>query len=239
MLAQQTMQDAIAQNIANANTVGYKQDNPTFRALHGMALKRLSNGTGSGPAVGELGVGVANDKTYIDWQPGALTQTGGALDASLDTGQFFAVRTPRGERYTRAGDFRLDGAGNLLSSSGLPVLDANSQPINTGGRGQLGIDAVGNLTSDGKPIARLRIMAADANGLAKDGDSLFRAVTPAAVRPAARPHVNSGMLEQSNVNPVESLVTMITVTRGFDMAQRAITTQDELLRHATNDLGHL
>src|ERR1051326_5984757 len=96
MIAQQTIQDTLAQNIANANTVGYKQDNPTFRAQHGMALRRLEGGASRGPGIGELGLGVQADKVYIDWQTGSISQTNRPLDASLATGQFFAVQTPRG-----------------------------------------------------------------------------------------------------------------------------------------------
>ena len=73
----------------------------------------------------------------------------------------------------------------------------------------------------------------------KDGDNLFAANTPAAMQAAALPATYPGFLEQSNVNSVRSLVQMITVTRGFDMAQRALTTQDDLLRHASNELGKL
>src|SRR5258706_14967924 len=65
MIAQQTIMDTLSQNIANASTPGYKQDNPTFRAMHGMALRRLENGAGRGPDIGELGLRVQADKVYI------------------------------------------------------------------------------------------------------------------------------------------------------------------------------
>ena len=68
MMAQQTIQESLAQNIANASTPGFKQDNPTFKALHGMALRRNLNGAGSGTQIGDLGLGVANDQVYTDWQ---------------------------------------------------------------------------------------------------------------------------------------------------------------------------
>jgi flagellar basal-body rod protein FlgF len=239
MLAQQAIQESLAQNIANANTVGYKQDNPTFRAVQGMALRRLANGMGRGPEIGELGMGVANDQVYTDWQTGPLSQTGNPLDASLGDNQFFAVRTPVGERYTRAGNFRLDGAGNLLTASGLPVLGSDNRPINAQGKNHLALDAAGNLTADKQPLVKLKIVETPTANLTKQGDTLFAALSPAIVRPAARPVLRPGTLEQSNMNPVEGLVRMITVSRGFEMAQRALTTQDEMLRHAANDVGRL
>jgi flagellar basal-body rod protein FlgG len=238
MIAQQNVTDTLANNIANASTVGYKQDTPTFRALQGMALSRLTNGSGRGQAIGDLGMGVTADKVYTNWQTGPLTQTGNPLDASLGDNQFFAVQTPQGERYTRAGNFQVDGAGNLLNGSSLPVLDINGQPIRaTAGQNNFALDSQGNLTANGQPIARLRVVQADPNALVRDGANLFASTVPNAVRPAAVPQVNPATLEQSNVNPVMSMVELITVSRSFDMAQRALTTQDSMLGHAANDIA--
>ena len=94
MMAQQTIQDTLAQNIANANTPGYKQDVPTFKAIHGMAMRRAVDGSGSGASIGEVGMGVSVDKMSTDWQTGPLMTTNNALDASLETGQFFALESP-------------------------------------------------------------------------------------------------------------------------------------------------
>ncbi|HZP80540.1 MAG TPA: flagellar hook-basal body protein [Chthonomonadaceae bacterium] len=237
MIAEQAIQDTLAYNIANANTVGFKQDTQTFRALHGMEISRLTNGSGRGPVIGELGVGVAADKVYTDWQTGPLARTGNPLDASLGDNQLFAVQTPRGERYTRAGEFQVDATGRLLTNTGLAVLDSNRQPIQAQGPGKFALDSAGNLTSNGQIVARLRIVQADPNTLIKDGDSLFAALDPAGVRPAPAPLVRPGTLEQSNVNPVGELVKLITVSRSFDTAQRALTTQDELLRQAATEVG--
>ena len=237
MLAQQAMQDYLAQNIANAGTVGYKQDAPTFRAIQGMALQRLNDGHGRGSRVGELGTGVQSGRTYVDWRMGALTHTGNPLDSALTEGQFFAVQTPQGERYTRAGDLQLSGAGQLVTAKGLPVLGANNRTIKAPTTGTLALDHAGNLTSDGKPVAKLKIVTANPDQLIKEGDALFRATAPNAVRLAAAPQLLSGVLEQSNMDTVQGLVKLITVSRGFDMAQRAVTTQDELLSKAASEVG--
>jgi flagellar basal-body rod protein FlgG len=239
MIAQQSIQDTLAQNIANASTVGYKQDNTTFRALQAVKIQRLSGNAGNGTPIGELGTGTAADQVYTDWQPGTLVRTNNALDASLPEGQFFAVSTPQGERYTRAGNFQQDGQGSLLTISGMKVLDASGQPVNTGQQGNIAIDSNGNVTSNGRAIGQLKIVQIDPSNLRKDGDSLFAATRPNAVQAVAKPQVMAGTLEQSNVNTVRSLVQMITVSRGFDMAQKAIQTQDELLKHAQSELGKL
>ena len=239
MLAQQTIQEALAQNIANANTVGYKQDTPTFKALHGMALQRTLNSSGSGQPIGELGIGVETDQPYTNWQTGAVAQTNNPLDVSLDTNQFFAVRVGAGERYTRAGNFKLDGVGNLLTANEEPVLGINNQPIVARGNGNVTIEVNGNVKLNGNVVGQLKIVQADPVQMRKDGNGLFAASTPAAIRPTANASVHPGTLEQSNVDGVRALVEMMTVSRGFDMAQRALTTQDELLKHASSELGKL
>jgi flagellar basal-body rod protein FlgG len=239
MIAQQNIQDTLAQNIANASTVGYKQDNTVFRALQNIKIQRLVGNSGSGPQIGQLGTGTAADQVYTDWEPGPQVRTNNPLDVSLQGGQFFAVATPRGERYTRAGNFQQDGQGNLLTTSGLKVLDASGQPINTGGKTDIALDTSGNVTSNGRAVAQLKVVQIDPNDLRKDGNSLFAATKPNAVQAIAKPQVLAGTLEQSNVNTVRSLVQMITATRGFDMGSKAIQTQDELLKHAQNELGKL
>lgn len=239
MIAQQTIQDTLAQNLANSNTAGYKQDVPTFRAVHGMALRRATDGSGGGPAIGQVGMGVAVDKVYIDWQSGPISTTNNALDASLEKGQFFAVQTSAGVRYSRAGNFQLDSSGTLITSGGRPVLGTDNKPITVTGSTPPKIQPDGSISVAGKTIARLQIVEATTAGLAKDGDTLFKAVDPQAIRPAARPAVHPGTLEQSNVNLVAGIVRMITVSRGFEMAQRAIVTQDELLKHAANELARI
>ena len=239
MMAQQTIQDTLAQNIANANTLGYKQDIPTFKAIHGMAMRRAVDGSGSGASIGEVGMGVSVDKMSTDWQTGPLMTTNNALDASLETGQFFALESPRGNRYSRAGNFQLDATGGLTNSNGMRVLGTDGRAIKISGSIPPKIDSNGNVTVDGIAVARLQIVEPPKGSLVKDGETLFAALDPRTVRPALRPGVHPGTLEQSNVNVVSGVVRMVTVSRAFEMAQRAIVTQDELLKHAANDLARV
>src|SRR5438552_16051250 len=108
MLAEQFVQDAIAGNLANLNTVGFKQDVPTFRALHDMAMKRFQNPIGSpGTPVGNLGMGAEFDRNVTDLTAGNINQTQNPLDVALVGDGFFAIQTPQGERYTRSGQFQI------------------------------------------------------------------------------------------------------------------------------------
>ena len=239
MMAQQTIQDTLAQNLANSSTAGYKQDIPTFKAMHDMAVRRVNAGAGSGPSVGPIGTGCAADKVYTDWQTGPLAMTNNSLDASLATGQFFAIKTPGGLRYTRAGNFQLDASGTLTTPNGLAVIGSDGKDIKIAGSTPPRIEPDGSLTVNGAVVAHLQIVESAKDGLIKDGDTLFRATDPASIRPAAKPAVRPGTLEQSNVNVVAGMVRMITVSRAFEMAQRAVVTQDDLLKHAANDLGRV
>ncbi|MCC5648004.1 flagellar hook-basal body protein [Nostoc sp. CHAB 5824] len=244
MLAQQSLQDTIAQNIANAGSVGFKQDAQTFRAVQGMAINRLNNGSGKGPGVGDLGLGVKAQPAVINWEPGAMTQTGRPLDIALDKGLFLAVNTPRGERYTRAGDIQVNGNGALSTASGQPLVNAAGTVMQLPGRTGIAIDSTGNILADDpnnpatkEIVAKLKIVQVDTRILEKDGGSLFRATVPAGVTPARFPKVSVGTLEQSNMNPVEGMVRMIMVSRNFEMAHRAVTTQDELIKQAASEIG--
>ncbi len=239
MLAQQALQEVLAQNLANANTVGYKQDNQTFKALHALKLERLPQTATRGVDIGELGLGVAPDQVYTDFQAGPISQTGAPLDASLAPGQFFAVQTPAGERYTRAGSFQLDGTGNLMTTAGNPVLDQSGVPIVVRAAPPYALEPNGTLTAGGKPAARLKVVEGGPGSLKKAGETLFATVGPQRAPLARAAMLRPQTLEQSNVNVVRGMVQMISVSRSFEMAQRAIITQDELLKHAANEVGKL
>lgn len=235
MTAQQTIQETIAQNIANANTTAYKQDVPTFKALHGMMLQRSLDGAGSGPQIGEIGMGVAPDVIATNWTNGAIVATTNPMDASLDSGQFFTVRTPEGDRYTRAGNFQRDGSGKLLTQQGYEVLSSNGTPIVAPGDAHF--SANGNVMIGNQVIAQLKIVQPDLTQLSKQGNNLYISTSSAPAPAATAPSLHPGTLEASNVNTVQSMVQMLSIGRGFDMAQRALTTQDDLLRQANSELS--
>lgn len=234
MNAQQTMQDIIAQNLANATTAGYKQDVPTFQALQSMMLNRVVNG--STVPVGQLGTGSEMGQTYTDFQQGPMEATNNPLDIGLPQGNFLSVQTASGTKYTDAGALTLDGNGDLTTLSGQPILDSAGRTINVGKATDVAINAAGQVTAQGKPVAQLSIVAIPLTQLSKQGDSLFNAPAGSA-KQVASPHVYPKILEQSNVNVAQSLIEMIIVERSFETAQKAVTSQDSLLQKATSDVG--
>jgi flagellar basal-body rod protein FlgG len=237
MIAQQSMQEVLAQNIANSATVGYKQDVVTFRAFQNMMLRRL-NGIGDrGPNIGEMGTGVEEDQTTIDWKMGAIVNTNNPLDIAMSEGQFLVAQSGTQMLYTRAGNLQIDPNGNLITAAGNPLLDRADRPINVQGRTGVSIDPRGNVVANNQILGTLKVVQTDPRQLQKAGGIYYRTADPNALQLAQNPRLLVNSLEQSNTNMMQGLVRLITVSRSFEMAQRALTTQDELLKQAATEVG--
>ena len=128
MLASQAAQDAIAQNLANAGTTGYKEDIPRFESFELALTRRLS--PGGNASVGGLGSGVSLKDETTNFADGGLQRSGNPLDVALTGDAALVVQTPQGIRLTRDGSLSLDAAGMLVQANGnAVVLGDNSRPI--------------------------------------------------------------------------------------------------------------
>lgn len=243
MLAQQFVLDAIASNIANANTTGFKQDIPTFRALHEMSLSRFSGAEPSRAApVGRVGTGVTFDTTVLDLSQGVLHPTGNPLDVAILGEGYFSVQTPQGERYTRDGHFRLEpesrsadgkAAAYLATDSGQRVLGLKG-PIVVPQEGDIRIQPDGRVLVNSVEVDRLKVVR-PVNGMpVKEGGNLVALRGPTE---AGSARLATGTLEASNVHPVRAMVQMIVVQRAYESAQRAVTAHDETLGKVINEAG--
>lgn len=221
MLAEMARQDAIANNLANATTPGYKADGISVRSFQQILMANRQNGR----AVGPIGVGV-QASTITNFSQGALQHTREPLDFALEGDGFFAVQTPQGVRYTRNGRFTL-GAGNILQDSlGNPVLGRNGQPIRiTGDAGQISVSADGTIRRGNAIIGQLGVFAL-ANPT-KIGGNLYEGQAQLAV--AGEYAVRHGYLETSGTDPVRSLVELIASVRNFEAGQRVLRTIDDTL----------
>jgi flagellar basal-body rod protein FlgG len=217
MLAEQTRQDLIANDLANTSTAGYKSDRATQRAFQEMLLRN----TESGAEVGSLGTGVAIDRQATDWRPQGSRTTGEPLDFAIAGEGFFAVRGENGVQYTRNGRFRAAPDGALTTATGESVLGRNGQPVRVGADGTV-------------PPASLQVVLL--NNPVKAGEG-FVAGQPAGQVPAAA--VRSGELETSGADPARAMVDMIASLRAFEAGQRVIRTIDETLGKAANEVGQL
>jgi flagellar basal-body rod protein FlgG len=242
MIAEQFSQDALAGNLANLNTVGYKQDSPTFKALQEMALKRLESGGRT--SIGAIGMGVAFDHTDTDMGAGALAHTGNDLDLALIGTGFFSVMTPQGERYTRDGQLHIqpgpkgpNGGRNafLADASGNQVLGLKG-PIVVGDAKKVVVGPQGDVLVDDKVVDRLKLVSGLDASFKKAGGNLFTASGPLGASTAT---LQSGCLEQSNVSAIAGMVKMITIQRAYEAAQHAITSQDETLGKSVNEVGRI
>lgn len=216
--------DVIANNLANLSTTGFKADRTLFES----ALESRLLGPDGRPQTGAPGrVFVGTAGTVAEMEAGPLEHTGAPLDAAIRGPGFFAVSTPAGVRYTRAGSFQLDRAGQLATADGHPVLGDGGAIVSNGR--PLRILESGDVVDDrGELLGRLRVVRFDEPGaLVKEGENLFRAPEQAVPRPVDSPSLAPGSLEGSNVSAVAELARMVMVQRSFEATMRASMLDDQ------------
>lgn len=228
--SQITALESTANNLANANTVGYKADHAVFQ-------EHLISAMHAGRAQREMRYnGVATVAT--DMRPGPLQVTNKPLDVTIDGEGFFAVRTPRGERYTRAGAFQIGADGTVVTAQGHPVLDSSGNPLTVQPDVKtLSIGEDGTLSADDSEVGQLKIVKfRDVAGLEKEGEQLFRATARAGVAEVTPAVVQAGALEMPNVSIVKGMTDLVSATRAFEALQRAVESFSQLEHRAANDI---
>lgn len=226
MVAMARQQERIANNLANANTTGFKRDRVFVEALN----ERIdAEGAPRSDRIPEQ---------WADPESGGFKSTGNPLDVALQGEGFFVATNAEGEeRYTRAGQFTLDNTGTLRTPDGLAV-QGEGGPIQVSDEnGPVDIAQDGQLLQDGQPIGRLRVVRFDNPMLLERREgATFAAPTTLPIE-METPAVLQGQLEASNVNPVEGMTDMITHHRLFETQQRMMSTTDQLLGRVSQDLG--
>lgn len=224
----------ISNNLANINTPGFKRDDMAFQntldfTLAGQLPDQIVDGTVN-PA--DLGW-TEYVNSFTDWRDGDLQQTGNPLDVAINGKGFFTVRGDNGETwYTRAGNFKLNERNELTTQSGRQVLDANQNPITIDmTRGKPDILPDGTIRVGRANAGRIAVVEfADPQQLTKYGEgALFQAPLGVAAQASARPGVQQGMLERSNVNAIDEMVRMIQTERTYQATQKLMQTVDELV----------
>ena len=213
MSAQLRSQSLTAQNLANADTPGYRATRPIF--TEHPALQRDTRRIPGGREVDYTW----DRASWRDETAGPITRTGNPLDVAISGEGYFAVDTPRGERFTRAGRFTIAADGRLADHSGNPVLNVNGSPIAISpGDTRIDIRGDGSIHSENGEIGRLRLVRfANNQTLLSEGDRLFN---PAGQQPEPieRPAVVQGAVEGSNVQSVIELTRMMAELREFQLA---------------------
>ena len=239
MVTQQTRQDAVANNLANVNTAGFKRDEVVTQEFSTMLMKQLQlprESIEGDLELGQMGTGVAATQTLTLHTQGTSIQTGNPLDLAIAGDGFFTIANPDTNviRYTRNGHFVPNDQNQLVTEDGWLVL-ATSGPISLDGwDGSIAEDGSLNGTSHTLAIVDF----ADPAALTKEGHNRYIAQgTP--TTPSLETRIHQGQLEGSNVSPITEMVNMITVMRTYETAQRVIQTQDQTLDRAVNEVGRV
>jgi flagellar basal-body rod protein FlgF len=222
--------DTIANNLANASTVGYRAQRNVFSSV--LAEANSASDSPLNQAMNSFGV---LSGTTLDQSQGAMQKTGNNLDVAIQGSGYFVVQTPNGPMYTRNGGFQVSAKGQLITSSGDPVM--GSSGTITLPPGEVSISADGTISSKGAVAGKLKVVQfAPGTTLTSAGETYYSA-PPKSEIPATDSTVKQGMLESSNVNPVTSMVELITAQRSAEMMQRALSMfNSEMDKTATQDL---
>ena len=266
MSAQQRKTEILTNNMANANTPGYKSDQSTIRSFPDMLMSAItSNGVPTehglnvlkATPVGTLNTGVYLQETLANYAQGSLQQTGLSTDVALIDGQlpidqesgkpgaiFFRIQHPDGnEAYTRNGNFTLDGQGNLVTGMGLRVLDREGNPIQLE-NDQFTISSEGYITDEnGVQVAQLGVaFSANTDVLVKQDNGLFRMLKGQALPSAYDVEgvtfsMQQQYLEASNVDASQSMTNLLTAYRAYEANQKVLQAYDKSMDKAVNEIG--
>ncbi|MDQ1154068.1 flagellar basal-body rod protein FlgF [Brevundimonas sp. SORGH_AS_0993] len=224
--------DIVANNVANADTNGFKVEQLMVSAEVG---ERARNDSIRPSASFVLDNGVGRD-----FRQGSMAQTGRPLDFAISgEGAFFTVRDgANGEAYTRDGAFTTDPEGRLTTKQGKPVLSGGAEIVLDPQLGPVSVGADGAITQRGQVTGRLSVVRFDALGaLEKGGDGLYRNRSNAKPIEAADAQIHQGSLESSNVNPLIEITNLIEISRAYESVTRMIDNTNDLSRRAVERLG--
>jgi flagellar basal-body rod protein FlgF len=234
--------DVIANNLANQNTTGFKQDISQFEEYL-MPVARQNNFR---PTDSRLSY-VRDGGTVLDLRPGPMQQTGNPLDVAIQGDGFLAVQTPQGERYTRNGALQLNADGELVTAQGYQVL-GDGGPIQFQQQdSNIAISAEGSVSVRSGGVANVSVIRGklrivnfpQQQRLQKDGENLF--VTPAdmAAADAPKAYVLQGAIEKSNVDSVTEMTRMIDVSRSYSMIATLLKNEGDLHKTAIQQLAEV
>lgn len=226
-------QAMVANNLANASTVGYRADVGVCRAIpvDGQGLATRASVLESTPAT--------------DFTSGPLIDTGRALDVAITGAGFIAVEAPDGgEAYTRAGSFEIDADGTLVTKGGQKVLgDGGPIAVPPNTAVSIGRDGTVSGVPTQPPITgvtvlgRIKLVNPEETSVRKGPDGLFRTKDGSAADVDDKVGLTSGAVEGSNVNPAGAMIEMIALARSFEMQMKLISNGEENDKQATQLLS--
>ena len=249
MDAQQTKMDTIANNLANANTTGFKKSRADFEDLLSETIRSPgapSAQGGTAPVPLQVGLGVRTSGTSRSFSQGDAEATENPLDLAIQGDGLFRVTQPNGElAYTRAGNFKVDAEGRLVTMRGELVEPQISFPKDTTKVtiSEQGVVSIETSATTGKPheVGQLELATfVNSAGLSAIGGNLFVETAASGAAIIGRPgeqgagSIRQGALEGSNVRAVEEMVAMISTQRSYELNSKVIQTADQMLQKLTN-----
>lgn len=216
---------ALAHNIANVSTSGYRREGLIFSEF----VEKLDQ-SGEG-----LSMATARAR-MTDQSQGQLVQTGGQFDFAIEGDGFFMVETADGQRLTRSGNFSPNAAGNLTTPDGARLLDAGQTPVFVpAGVQSIHLAPDGSLSADGQPLTQIGLFrAVDPVQMQREQGTRFEVTGE--IEPVADGQVIQGFLEQSNVDPIIEIARLIEVQRAYEAGRNFLNAEDDRIRNVVRTL---
>jgi flagellar basal-body rod protein FlgG len=238
-ILQQMKLEILANNIANINTSGYKEDQPIFRLDNNRANKSLYNINQVHTPRQKISPYTPPFSTRTDFSSGSIKPSGNALDLALNGDGFFTIQTAKGVCYTRQGNFCLNEAGVLVTQNGDSVMGQSTEITIDGGEIIVGVD--GTIEVDGDVVDKIRLVRFDEVGqLKKVNSTMFEPADGFGAeieRNADNTTVNQGFIELSNVNAIRAMTDMIEALRVSEAYQNVIRSADDATSKVINSIG--
>jgi len=177
-----------------------------------------------------------------DFTEGSIQQTGRSLDVAIEGDAFLQIQTPRGVRFTRAGNLSLNASGQLVTKNGDLVVGENGPITVPPKSGEISIGQDGSLAAGGQNFDKLKLVRFDnpPNALTKEGDALFMATGAEQPQENVDSKVVQGALEGSNINSISEMVAMINNNREFESLQKSVSLlMNDIGRKISGDLGKI
>jgi flagellar basal-body rod protein FlgF len=222
--------DVVANNIANADTAGFKVES----VMVGTDAQTPKSAPGARPILFVYDNGLARD-----FSQGALKATGGTYDMGLRGDGFFQVQSAGGTRYTRDGRFTLNAQGQIVTAAGDPVLGDGGSPITIDpNKGPAVIGADGTVTQGAQIAGKIGVVRfASLTALQKDGGGYYQNVSNTGSQPAPDTKIEQGMVESSNVNSITQISRLIEVSRAYEQISNMMTQTGSIEDESIQRLG--
>lgn len=233
MRSRQRTLEVQANNIANASTVGYKAEKLYYSTIEAEKKSETSKQN--------LVAGVLTS-SGIDFSAGSIQQTGRSLDVAIEGDAFVQIQTPRGPRFTRAGNFSMNSNGQLVTKNGDLVIGQTGAITIPQNEGEISIGTDGSLAVGGQDFDQLKLVRFNnpTTALAKEGDALFVMTGSENPQNDTNARVVQGALEGSNINSISEMVAMINNNREFESLQKNISLlMNDVGRKIAGEIGRI